>query len=1179
MAATTSNGNATQLLVVGTTGGITVVDPATPLKRLNYFDGKFLRAADMDVEQSYLRQLVAISNQGLGGGVVYGYDTVLASGDQIQIGPGLAIDPAGKVLLLQHTVVRGITELIEASRKQIVTRLPDASGKTGADAFSDCIEVVAPPPGAVVPVSDIYVIAICTAEALCGTEDVYGKLCELACITSTDRPYRLDGIVVRAIPLQLVTPFPTSKTVAIDSNLYLRSKIAHSHYADEIPKHPNAISRDGLLSTTWCLGAGYDSSCCEVPLAVIARAGATTIFLDAWIARRERGEAPSRRYWQWKMMMRPWNVFLAQVLQFQCQLGECLSGLAPPRTVDPCASQNQALGDAVKFLEDVRAGLAGVTPEAGPGHNGAAGSGLAVVAAGGQPMLPGLSFTRIADLKSQFETILKSAAIFAQPTDRILIRGGMIELPSAGYLPVVNGTNQSVNAQVYALLGEGLDLRFCIVTADYVAHAFEEAQHMNRISLIEGLDDPLHKPKVDILVPDGSIAGSCVSPAAGLYDAALVFSTTQTGGYSSKGTAREAALPSGGTVLYSAGVGRSEAGGSKLLETLASVFGEGPANPEVTPDLASNPFVQLDPLLAPNFATRLANAVEAARSRIAAAGLAAASTAAPPAAEGAPASVAVETIDGFWLTLRTDSSVKNLAPSGQTQVSGRFITAQSTNPPIALEVAFHGALTVQSARADRSVINAAANLIISLAILTEPAPQEETKQLITKRVNWQVTLSYSGDDNDGSITVDLMLPGSAQAFLRLRRARITSGTSELYEILLPAPATPPPANPFLGLARLALTADASVLQPQNPNHALAEDGLILVQAAVIETESTFRSTAEAWLFPALPTATSELIIQALRDWVLFTRRREEQCGFGVPPPPPPPPRTYRIFNILAENPDAGQSQAQQLVQVFADPTRLAVFVQEQLGKQKSAGRDFIVTFAGDSAQPLFDLAAAEADWKLFQPGDKIFFAAAGERADNDAALQLSRIRTFETAISADSTEDPSAIRFPIVPLPDAAVAPDADGIMFFLTAVSNTSEQVYTVMSDHANQWKELTGSIPNSSVGIIGQLMALAGATQIGTVNFRGETTTIADTSAENIKTQLQGKVVEDMAVWAKANDPRLALREQQASAFRTALSDLVQSNVLLKNLLSQADVIVPGGALPQSYFCSCEPSPIGKN
>jgi hypothetical protein len=516
--------------------------------------------------------------------------------------------------------------------------------------------------------------------------------------------------------------------------------------------------------------------------------------------------------------------------------------------------------------------------------------------------------------------------------------------------------------------------------------------------------------------------------------------------------------------------------------------------------------------------------------------------------------------------MRTESSVKNLAPSGQTQVSGRFITAQSIDPPIALEVAFHGALTVQSAGADGSVINAAANLIISLAILTEPAPQEEAEQLITKRVNWQVTLSYSGDDNDGSITVDLMLPGSTQAFLRLRRARITSGTSELYEILLPAPPAPPPANPFVNLARLALTADAGVLQPQNPNHALAEDGLILVQAPVIETESTFRSAAEAWLFPALPPATSELTIQALRDWVLFTRRREEQCGVGVLPPPPPPPRTYRIFNILAENPDAAQSQAQQLAQVFADPARLTVLIQGQLRIQKSQGRDFIVTFAGDSAQPLFDLAAADADWKLFQPGDKIFFAAAGERADNDVALQLSRIRTFETAISADSTEDPSAIRFPIVPLPDAAVPPDADGIMFFLTAVSRTSEQVYTVTNDHAAQWEQLTGSIPNSSVGIIGQLMALAGATQIGRVNFIGETTTIADNSAADIATQLKGMVVQDMAVWAKASDPRLGLREQQAAAFRTALGSLVQSNVQLRNLASQSEVRPPGVGAPLS-------------
>ncbi len=332
------NGSSAEFVVVGNTGGVTVVDPSTPLKRLNYFDGKFLRASDFEIEQRYLRGLVAISNQGLGAGVVYGYDTTLGGGDLIQIGPGLAIDPSGHVLLLQSTVTQSIQTLIDATKKLAIQQ-PDASGKIGSDAFHDCVEIAAPPPTVVVPVSDIYVIAICAAEALCGQQDVYGKLCEEACVTSTERPYRLEGVVLRAIPLQILTPFPTSKAVAIDSNIYLRSKVAHSWYGDEARKHPDAVFRDGLLSHTWCLGAGYNSACCEVPLAVVARAGATTVFLDTWIVRRERIDAPAKRYWQWKMRMRPWDVFLAQVLQFQCQLADLLSGVVTPgsRAVDPCA--------------------------------------------------------------------------------------------------------------------------------------------------------------------------------------------------------------------------------------------------------------------------------------------------------------------------------------------------------------------------------------------------------------------------------------------------------------------------------------------------------------------------------------------------------------------------------------------------------------------------------------------------------------------------------------------------------------------------------------------------------------------------------------------------------------------------------------------------------------------------
>jgi hypothetical protein len=92
------------------------------------------------------------------------------------------------------------------------------------------------------------------------------------------------------------------------------------------------------------------------------------------------------------------------------------------------------------------------------------------------------------------------------PPERALIHWGFAELPPAGYLMVMPGSTVSVNQQVRRMMGEGVDLRFCIVRPDFVPHALEEAQHMERISLLEGLDHPERKPQVDVLVPNGRIA-------------------------------------------------------------------------------------------------------------------------------------------------------------------------------------------------------------------------------------------------------------------------------------------------------------------------------------------------------------------------------------------------------------------------------------------------------------------------------------------------------------------------------------------------------------------------------------------------------------------------------------------------------------------------------------------------
>ena len=54
--------NASQAMVLVSRQNGIVVIPSTPLTRLNYFDGKFLRAQDLKLEQDYLRQLVRHSN-------------------------------------------------------------------------------------------------------------------------------------------------------------------------------------------------------------------------------------------------------------------------------------------------------------------------------------------------------------------------------------------------------------------------------------------------------------------------------------------------------------------------------------------------------------------------------------------------------------------------------------------------------------------------------------------------------------------------------------------------------------------------------------------------------------------------------------------------------------------------------------------------------------------------------------------------------------------------------------------------------------------------------------------------------------------------------------------------------------------------------------------------------------
>lgn len=515
------------LLAIGGTRGLTLIPASSPLTRLHYFDGKLLRADHLELEQRYVRQLSALSNQAGGSGLVHGFDCTLAGGDRLEIGAGLAIDPAGRVLLLPQESEVSLAELIEASRRREEARQLRTRARSRA-AFQPCEPRAEEPGTDLFEGTSLYVITLAHAEAFCGEEDVFGKLCEPACITSTDRPYVVEGVVVRALPLTFPA-LPWSKAFPL-TRLHLRSRVASAYFEDERQRVASLISAEGLASETWCLGADAEGGT-DVPIAVVARAGATTVFLDAWTVRRERMETPPRRYWAGRMAMRPWNVFLAQVLQFQCQLRDGLTG-GGGVDPDPCADDrgllreaDRRLGSLLEFYGQVAGRLANLDvrePE------------------------------DLKEIRALRERLAAPRIKAFAGTDRILLRRGIVELPSAGYLPVVPGSSLTVNQQVQRLLGPGVDLRFCIVRPDFVPHALEEAQHMERISLLQGLDDPRNKPEVDILVPDGKIAGSRLAEGLG-YRVSLTLLSGQRSKRALSGIARAETLVSGGAALYFAG--------------------------------------------------------------------------------------------------------------------------------------------------------------------------------------------------------------------------------------------------------------------------------------------------------------------------------------------------------------------------------------------------------------------------------------------------------------------------------------------------------------------------------------------------------------------------------------------------------------------------------------------------
>ncbi len=496
--------------LLGIQPGISVIDQATVLKRQWYFDGKFLRAEGFRLDQEYVRELVALSNLAVGHGIVEGFEARLEGANTIAVTSGLALARSGKVIHLPSGVDLSIATLLDRATG---SHEPGDPGQPGAARFDPCPpdrQADGSPDTQILSPRPLYVLTVSPTEALCGEEERFGQLCEDACATETDRSLAVEGVVFRVHPVAL--SLPVSSAVPF-SGIHFRSRTASAWYHAEADAIASGISGAGLRNhSIWCNGAdgvGGD----ETALAVFDREGASTSMLDMWTARRELMEGTPQRYWGWRFAMRPLDVFLAQVLQFQCQLRTLAGPTGPPPEEDPCADQRDTLAEVSSFLAAMTAEQDDIDKlsEAGSLSDARSVEDVHEIVERTSDDRAEHAIAQLDRLRSRIADSLTKGPQVGHGSS-LMVDGGLIEVPSGGYLPIVRG--RDVERQVRALFGPGVDLRFCAVRPDFIAEALQEAQHMERISLTKGIDDPSEIEEVDVLVPNGTVVETDTEIAA-----------------------------------------------------------------------------------------------------------------------------------------------------------------------------------------------------------------------------------------------------------------------------------------------------------------------------------------------------------------------------------------------------------------------------------------------------------------------------------------------------------------------------------------------------------------------------------------------------------------------------------------------------------------------------------------
>jgi hypothetical protein len=308
---------------------------------------------------------------------------------------------------------------------------------------------------------DFWIVEIVPATWLYGSEPVYGGLCEDPCGHGSGiRPYAAEGVELR-LRHDSIPGFggETKRRNWLASKYFERER----EYGGEATRSPNApwllpdVPHHQLQEITgrpWSDGTGPNDAA-GVPLGVVWN-DCDEWRLDVWTARRDLGGPTPLAAWQWRLGWRPHRVFVAQILQFQAHLADVGSQRPYP--------QSSKAKQLLKLIDEANQYVSKI-------HS-----------------------SKVAEVTLS----LQEARDVLEPDGVAALRAlGFDELPPAGYLPLGAATLQEAVDAAPEIFGSEVDVRVRACRADYIAHAVEQTQHMDRIPLVEAKATP----KIDLLVP------------------------------------------------------------------------------------------------------------------------------------------------------------------------------------------------------------------------------------------------------------------------------------------------------------------------------------------------------------------------------------------------------------------------------------------------------------------------------------------------------------------------------------------------------------------------------------------------------------------------------------------------------------------------------------------------------